>query len=237
MKIRVEIWFDYTCPFCYIGKKKFEAALEQFDYKNEVEIVLHSFEMVTGYYPHAGESIYETASKHAGMSVSQAKHAYMQVTDMARMTGLDYRFDQTIPANTFNAHRLTHHAAAHGKAYALSERIFKAYFTEGLNINDPSTLALLAAEAGLDGTKSLAVLESNQYTTEVHKDEKDSRLASVRGMPYFLFNETYSISGARDQSVFKEVLDQAWSKVETVSDDNTESATSPGCLDGSCPIR
>ncbi|MRN53927.1 DsbA family oxidoreductase [Paenibacillus monticola] len=235
--MKVEIWFDYTCPFCYIGKKKFEAALEQFDYKNEVEIVLHSFEMTPDEYPQAGESIYEFASKLAGMSASQARHAYIQVTDMARMVGLNYRFDQTIPANTFAAHRLTHYAAAHGKAYELSERIFRAYFTDGLNINDHTTLALLAAETGLDETKSLAILESNQYATDVHKDAKDSRLATVGGMPYFLFNETYSVSGARDSSLFKEVLNQAWSKLETVSVENTESATEPGCLNDSCPIK
>jgi predicted DsbA family dithiol-disulfide isomerase len=217
INLLVEIWFDYSCPFCYIGRRKFEAALEQFEHKKEVEIVLHSFELIPDFNPQVGESIYESISKLARMSTSQARQAYMQITGIAEKAGLDYRFEKTIPANTFNAHRLTHYAAIYGKAFELSERIFKAYFTDGLNISDYKTLALLAGQVGLDETNLLTILESHQYADDVHEEEKNGHLAGVQGVPHFLFNKTYTVSGAQEVSVYKEALNKAWAKVEAVS--------------------
>jgi len=231
--LKVEIWFDYSCPFCYIGRRKFEAALEQFEHKKEVEIVLHSFELIPDFHPQEGKSIYESISKLAGMSTSQARKAYMQVTDVAEKAGLDYCFEKTIPANTFNAHRLTHYAATYGRAFELSERILKAYFTDGLNINDYKTLALLAGEVGLDETESLTILKNRQYADDVHEDEKNGHLAGVQGVPHFLFNEMYAVSGAQDVSVFIEALSKAWAKMETK---NTNFTTELGCSHGSCRI-
>jgi predicted DsbA family dithiol-disulfide isomerase len=235
--LKVEIWFDYSCPFCYIGRRKFEAALEQFEHKKEVEIVLHSFELIPNFHPQAGKSIYEAVSELAGMSPSQARQAYMQATDIAKRVGLDYHFDKVIPANTFHAHCLTHHAATYGRAFELSERILKAYFTDGININDHKSLALLAGEVGLDEAKSLTILESQQYEAAVHEDEKKGRLAGVQGVPYFLFNETYTVSGAQDVSVFKEALHKAWAQMDPVSGKNAESITEPGCSHDSCRIK
>lgn len=226
--MKVEIWFDYCCPFCYIGRRKFEAALEQFEHKKEVEIVLHSFELIPDLHPQAGESIYESISKLAGMSTSQARQAYMQVTDMAKKVGLDYHFEKTIPANTFNAHRLTQYAATYGRAFELSERILKAYFSDGFNINDHKTLVLMAGEIGLDETESLTILENHQYADDVREDGKNGNLAGVRGVPHFLFNKTDAVSGAQDVSVFKEALNKAWIKMETVSGKNAESTTELG---------
>lgn len=208
--MKIDIWYDYSCPFCYIAKRNFEAALEQFAYKDIVEIQLHSYEMMPGYRPVHGTPIYQFASERSGMSLSQTKQAYAGVADRAEKAGITYDFDKIILANTFDAHRLTHYANTQGRALQLAERIFQAYFTDGLDINDHSTLVVLAKEAGLDEAKAMVVLQSSQYADKVQEDKHNGLISGVQSVPFYWFAEAYTVKGAQEIAVFQEFLQNAY---------------------------
>ena len=161
--MKIEIWSDFVCPFCYIGKRRLESALNQFEYKDEIELVFRSFELDPNSKKKYDENIHEIIAKKYGISVEQAKASNNQIVAQAKDLGLNYNFDDLIPTNTFDAHRLSHYAKTEGKMKELSERILKAYFVDSLNISDHKVLAKLAGEVGLNSDKALKVLESDKY--------------------------------------------------------------------------
>ena len=161
--MKIEVWSDFVCPFCYIGKRRLESALDQFEYKDEVELIFRSFELDPNSKKKFDENIYEIIAKKYGISVEQSKASNDQIVAQAKVLGLNYNFDDLIPTNTFDAHRLSHYAKTEGKANELSERILKAYFVDSLNISDYKILASLAGEVGLDSDEALKVLDSDQY--------------------------------------------------------------------------
>lgn len=204
--MKIEIWSDYACPFCFIGKRRLESALAKLDMKEQVEIEWKSFELD----PNAPEKIEESmdellASKY-GMSVEQAKGMSAQVAQTAATDGLSYRMDAIKPANTFNAHRLTHHALTEGKD--LSETLFRAYFEQGENLNDPETLLRLAEEAELSREKAAAVLAGDAFTEAVRKEESEAREIGVQGVPFFVFDRKYAVSGAQPVDAFIQVIEK-----------------------------
>lgn len=239
--MKIEIWSDYLCPFCYIGKRRLESALNQFTYKDEVELIFRSFELN----PHAKKkmdgNIHEIIAKKYGISVEQAKVSNNQIVEQAKAVGLNYNFDDLVPTNTFDAHRLSHYAKTKGKANALSERILKAYFVEALNISDHKTLARLAGEIGLDSDDALKVLDSGQYGDEVRKDEENASRLRISGVPYFVFNNQYAVSGAQPPELFLEVLDRVRKEevssevIEGTIQDN-KNVNEGSCSDGKCEI-
>jgi predicted DsbA family dithiol-disulfide isomerase len=234
--MKVEIWSDYVCPFCYIGKTKFELALEGFDHKEQVETVFRRFELDPGADPHSGESTYSMLAARYGMSMEKAKQATLNVTEQAADAGLTFHFDKAIATNTFDAHRVVHLAAEQGKDKELSERLFKAYFTDGENIGDRNTLAALAAEVGLDATVVAETLKSSTYKDSVRGEEKKGSALGIQGVPFYLIDGKYAVSGAQSPEVFLDALNKAWSeKNPTLIKVNGEDADAT-CTDGLCAL-
>lgn len=242
--MKIEVWSDFVCPFCYIGKRRLEMALNKFEHKGEVELVFRSFELDPTAKKKYDENIHELIAKKYGVTVEQAKASNDKLVMQAKAIGLDYNFDDLIPTNTFDAHRLAHYAKTEGRMNELSERILKAYFVDSLNISDHKVLASLAGEAGLDSDKALKILDSDQYEAEVREDEKNASGLGISGVPYFVFNDKYAVSGAQPPELFLQVLEKVKkeelsSKVtELIAEEHQDSATSNSgnCSDGKCEI-
>ena len=240
--MKIEVWSDFMCPFCYIGKRRLEIALNKFEYKDEVELIFKSFELDPTFKKKVDENIHELIAKKYGISVEQAKTSNDQIVAQAKDIGLNYNFDDLIPTNTFDAHRLSHYAKTEGKMNELSERILKAYFIDGLNISDHGVLASLASEVGLDSDKSLEILKSDQYGSEVRKDEERAAQLRISGVPYFVFNNKYAVSGAQPPELFLDVLKKvkkeelSSSLIEVSSKDLDEDFNSENCSNGKCKI-
>ncbi len=198
------------CPFCYIGKRRFENALEDFQHKNEVEIEWKSFLLNPAIKTGPKKNINQYLSETKGWSIEQAKQANNYVTGMAREVGLKYDFDKVVVANTFDAHRLIQLAKTHNLSNEAEELLFKAYFTEGKNIADHETLISLGAEIGLPVDEIKNMLGSNEFADSVIKDVNEAAQISVRGVPYFVFNNQYAVSGAQRTELFLDVLKKAW---------------------------
>ncbi|MEF2965990.1 DsbA family oxidoreductase [Paenibacillus sp. M1] len=208
--MKVEIWSDYACPFCYIGKRRFEKALEQLPFKEEIEVVFRSFELDPSSPKEVKSSMHEILAAKYGMSIEEAKAANERVSEQAAGEGLVYRFDTMIPTNTFDAHRITRYAEKQGKAAEMTERLFKAYFTDSLHIGDPDTLIFLAQGVGLDGEEIRSMLASDAFGEEVRQDEQFAAELGIRSVPFFVLDRKYAISGAQPLEVFQNGLQQAW---------------------------
>lgn len=206
----VEIWSDVVCPWCYIGKRRFETALERFPHRDDVEVVWRSFELD----PNAPRRVEGVASERLarkyGITVEQAEASHAQMTDVARGEGLDFRLDHAQSGNTFDAHRLIHLAAAQDLQDAMEERLMRAYFTEGAPIGDRDTLVTLASEVGLDPDEVRKVLESDDYAEAVRADERRAASLGITSVPFVALDEKYGVSGAQPADTFRRALQQAW---------------------------
>ncbi|MFM9986191.1 MAG: DsbA family oxidoreductase [Flavobacteriales bacterium] len=205
-KIKVEIWSDVVCPFCYIGKRHFENALQSFEGKEDVEIIWKSFQLNPDQVTDTSITIFESLARSKGWSAEQTKNTTSHVTEMAANAGLKYDFDKIVVANTFNAHRLIQFAKTKNKGDEMEERLFKAYFMEGKNIDDMDTLALLGQECGLEPAEIATMLESEQFKTEVTNDILEASQIGVRGVPFFVFDRKYAVSGAQPEAAFLQTL-------------------------------
>jgi predicted DsbA family dithiol-disulfide isomerase len=210
VKMNVEIWSDVVCPFCYMAKRKFEAALSGFKDVSNIEIIWRSFQLAPGAKSEPDKSFYQALSEHSGMSMEQSKTACDQVTQAAAQMGLIYDFDKAISANTFNAHRFSHFAKSKGLQNDAEEGLLKAYFTSGKNIDDVSTLVELGMAIGLDGEETKAVLESSDYADEVREDIRVAQQTGVIAVPFFRFNGKHSLSGVQDTRTFSKALEDAY---------------------------
>jgi len=213
-KMKVEIWSDVICPFCYIGKRKFETALSQFKHSDSIEIVWKSYQLAPDFKTDPNKSVYQVLAEHKGMSLEQAKGISDQVVSMAKQVGLVYHFEKTIPANSFNANRLSQLAKHRGFQEAVEEVLFKAYFTDGRNIDDIPTLIDLGKEIGLDSTEVKTVLETNLYMDEVEQDLSEASQIGIRGVPYFLFDSKLAVSGAQESATFLQILEKSFAEWE-----------------------
>jgi len=234
--MKVEIWSDFMCLFCYIGKRRFESALEQFPHKDQVEVVYRSFELDPNASYKPGVSMDELLAAKYGMSIEQAKAANANVTQQAASVGLTYHMDRVIPANSFNAHRLVHFAAQHGKMKDMTERLFRAYFTDAENLEDKNLLADLAAEVGLEREQATAVLESDAFQSEVRADEAAATNLGIRGVPFFVLGGKYAVSGAQPLEVFTDALDKAYREANPLVMVNESDSNDGMCADGSCDL-
>jgi predicted DsbA family dithiol-disulfide isomerase len=205
--LTVEIWSDVVCPWCYIGKRRLEAALAGFPH--EVEVTWRSFELDPG----APRTREQSASEHLagkyGMSLEQAEASHAQMTELAAREGLEYRFDEARGGNSFDAHRLIHLAAAHGMQDEAKERIMRAYFTEGVAIGDREALVGLAADIGLDPDEARGVLDGDAYADAVRADEELARRIGIQGVPFFVLDRRLGVSGAQPADVLVRALEQA----------------------------
>jgi predicted DsbA family dithiol-disulfide isomerase len=208
--VHVEIWSDIACPWCYVGKRRFEAALAAFEHRDEVTVTWRSFELD----PHAPRERPHDGATHLaekyGTSREQALAMHRSMTEVAAGEGLDFRFDLARGGNTFDAHRLLHLAAAHGVQDALKERLLRAYLTEGEVMGDPATLERLAEEIGLPREEARAVLASDRYAAEVREDERTAAGLGIHAVPFFVVDRRIGASGAQSPEVLGELLRRAW---------------------------
>ncbi len=200
--MKIEVWSDIVCPFCYMGKRHVELAKAQFPQNLDIQMAYRSFELDPNATPSQHGNIHELLAHKYDTSVEQAQAMHNQVAERASQVGLVYRFDTMIPANTFDAHRLAQFAKTQGKTAELSERLFRAYFTDSLDIGDRTTLAGLAGEVGLSARDAMTVLESGAYGQEVRTDEREAAELGIDGVPFFVINEKYGISGVQPVAIF-----------------------------------
>lgn len=209
-KLKVEIWSDVMCPFCYIGKRKFELTLENFPQKENVEIEWKSFQLSPDMVTDPGKNIHQFLAQHKGISVTEAKQMNDYVTNLAAQVGLKYDFDKAVPANSRKAHQFSHFARQFGKQNEAEELLFKSYFTEGRNTDDVAVLVELAELLDLDGKELVKALENESFDGEVGRDILEAQQIGVRGVPFFVFDRKYAVSGAQDPSVFLETLQKSF---------------------------
>jgi predicted DsbA family dithiol-disulfide isomerase len=210
--MKIEIWSDVMCPFCYLGKRRLESALARFPHRDEVEIAWKSFQLNPDMETVPGKSINAYLAEKKGWSPEQTRQVHERLTKAAAEAGLLYDFDKAVVANSFDAHRLVQLAKRHGLGDAMEERLFKAYFSEGRNIADHGTLLALAADAGLDRAGAAAVLAGDAYTDEVNADVREARQLGVTGVPFFVLDRKFAVSGAQDTDVFLQALETAYRK-------------------------
>lgn len=208
--MKIEIWSDIMCPFCYIGKRRLEAALAGFEYADKVQIEWKSFLLNPDMPTDPGKSTVEYLSETKGWSLEQTHQIIQQVVEMAKAEGLHYKMDKTVVANAKNAHRLLQLAKSMDKGSEMKERLLKAYFTEGANIDDKSSLLEFAEEVGISVERAGQCLDSNEFMDQVEHDIAESRAIGVRGVPFFVLDRKYGISGAQASAVFEETLEKAW---------------------------
>lgn len=208
--MQVEIWSDVICPWCYIGKRRFEMALANFAHRESVRVIWRSFELDPNAPRQHPGTLDEMLAHKYGVSPQQAAAMGERVTGIAREVGLEYRLADARPGNTFDAHRLLHFAASRQLGDRATERIMHAYFCEGLTVGERTALARLAPEFGIAENEALAILESDAYSKDVRADEARAAEFGITGVPYFVLNEKSAISGAQPVEVFARELQQAW---------------------------
>ncbi|MEA1854178.1 DsbA family oxidoreductase [Cytobacillus kochii] len=231
--MKVEIWSDIACPFCYIGKRKFEHALDGFNQKDEVEVVYKSFQLDPNAPQNTTETMNQMLAKKYGQSVEQVEQMQKQVTVQANEVGLDYHLNDAKMTNTLDAHRLIHLAKEKGKMSEMKEQLLKSYFVEGKHVGEIESLVDIAAAVGLDKEEVTSVLASDQYKKEVEADMQEGVQLGVQGVPFFVFNRKYAVSGAQPSNVFSEVLTKVIEE-EKQSQPLNVIKQGDACTDGSC---
>jgi predicted DsbA family dithiol-disulfide isomerase len=209
--LTVEVWSDVVCPWCYLGKRRLETALEQFPQRDDVEVVWRSFELDPEAPPARGVPAAEHLASKYGMSVAQATDSQRQLTALAAEEGLECHLDRTQGGNTFDAHRLLQLARTQGLMEPAMERLMRAYFTESEPIGDPETLVRLVAEVGVDEGAASAVLASDDFTDAVREDEQLAARIGIRGVPYFVLDRRFGVSGAQPAELLVQALERACS--------------------------
>ena len=214
--MKIEIWSDVACPFCYIGKRRLEEALKGFEHQSEVEIEWKSFQLNPELKTNKTQSIHEYLAEAKGWTIEYAKQMGEQVNAMAEEVGLHYNMEATVVANTMNAHRLIQFAKTKNLGDAIEEALFKAYFMEGKNIDNQDTLIEIGVNIGLNADKAKTILSEMQYSEQVEFDAYEAQQIGVRGVPFFVFNRKFGISGAQPLEVFTRTLVQAYAEENKV---------------------
>ncbi|MEH7121673.1 DsbA family oxidoreductase [Bacillus sp. JJ1773] len=238
--MKIQVWSDFVCPFCYIGKRRLEQALDQFPHKDQVEVEFKSFELDPNSPKYNGKSIHEILAGKYGMSIEQAKQANEGVGQQAASVGLDFRFDEMKHGNTFDAHRLAKFAKENGKEPELTEKLLHAYFTDSKNIGDEEVLADIAESAGLERDQALKIVQDKTaFANDVRIDEAIAQQYGIKGVPYFIINNKYAISGAQAPETFAGALQKVWeeeSAAPAFQDLSAEGMEDASCTDESCGI-
>jgi predicted DsbA family dithiol-disulfide isomerase len=216
--LRVDVWSDLVCPWCAIGNRRLERALEAFPHRDRVEVVWHSFELDPAA-PRVleGDHVEQLAAKY-GRTYEQARAMVQRVIDLAAEDGLTLRLLQARAGNTFDGHRLLHFAAERGMEPAVRQRFFRGYMTEGEAIGDRETLVRLAAEAGLPAEEARQVLDSDRYAQDVRDDEAAAAAIGIGGVPFFILGGRVGVSGAQPVELFGRALEQAWAQQQSPED-------------------
>lgn len=208
--MKVDIWSDVRCPFCYIGKRKFEAALQQFEHKEQVQVEWHSFELDPNSETNTEIKAADYLAKKYGKSREWAKEMHQNVTNTAAEVGLNFNLDISVVANSFDAHRLIQLAKTEGLGDQIEEQLFDAYFTKGKDISSHESLVEIGKSAGLDPLTVSTMLSSSDFTDEVRHDEQTAHNIGVQGVPFFVFNQKLAVSGAQPPETFLTAMKQVW---------------------------
>jgi predicted DsbA family dithiol-disulfide isomerase len=209
--VKVDVWSDIACPWCYIGKRRFEEGVRRYAAAGgtpDVEVVYHSFELAPDTPVDFDGSEVDFLLSHKGLTPDEARRMLAQMTELAASEGLAYDFTALRHTKTLKAHEVLHLARAHGVQYELKERLLKAYFEQGRHLGRDEELADLAADVGLDRSEVLAALAAGTYRDAVAADIAQARAYGISGVPFFVIDERYGISGAQDPEVFAQVLSQ-----------------------------
>ncbi|MEB2782054.1 DsbA family oxidoreductase [Algoriphagus sp. C2-6-M1] len=212
--MKIEIWSDIACPFCYIGKRKIEKAIEKFPQKDKIQIEWKSFQLNPEQITQPDKSSEEYLAEVKGWSSEQTKEITNNVSNMAAQEGLEYHLDKTVVANTRKAHRLLHLAKSAGKGDEMKESLLKAYFTDALNIDDETVLNEIGKKVGLSEAEVQEVLDTDKFESQVEQDIYESRQLGVKGVPFFVLDRKFGISGAQADEVFDQTLEKAWAEYE-----------------------
>jgi predicted DsbA family dithiol-disulfide isomerase len=200
--MKIEIWSDIACPFCYLGKRKFDLALAQFSGKDDVEIEWKSFLLNPDLTSDPTVSIFQYLAENKGFAEEQARQMTSHITESGSAVGLDYQFSDVVLANTMKAHQLLHESRVQGFQHEMEERLFEAHFVEGKNIDDVNILVELAAEVGLNTTALDIKILTGEYSQEIDSDINLAQQFGVRGVPFFVFDRKYAVSGAQEMETF-----------------------------------
>lgn len=206
----VEIWSDIACPWCYIGKRRFETALQRFEHRDQVQLTWRSFELDPDAPPERPGDLADRLAEKYGMSVEQARASQQNLTEMAADEGLTYHFDRARSGNTFDAHRIVALAATHGLQDAMNERLLSAYLTEGELVSDPETLVRLGSEVGVPAAAVRETLASDRFAEEVHNDELSARRLGITAVPTFVLDRALGAAGAHPPDQLLALLQQGW---------------------------
>ena len=234
--MKVEIWSDVACPWCYIGKRRFEAATAEFEHRDQLEVIWRSFELDPSAPSRREGTPAEHLARKYGTTVEQAAQMNSRMSDAAAGDGLAYRLDELKMGNTFDAHRLIHLGAERGLQDAVKERLLAAYLTEGEAISDRETLVRLGSEAGLDPAEARSMLDSDRFTSEVRADEREAGELGINGVPFFVLDRRYGISGAQPAELLLEALRQAWREANPLTTLTPVGGPGPVCDDESCEV-
>ncbi len=233
-RLQVDIWSDIACPWCYIGKRRFEQALAEFSQRHQVDVVWHSFELDPSAPQRVEEPMRERLAAKYGRSLSEAQGMMDHMTQAAAAAGLEYHFEKAQSSNTFQAHQLLHLAAERGVQGELKERLLRAYLSEGQHLGTTETLVALAAEVGLDPLEARAALEQQTYAQAVRQDEAQAQAYGIQGVPFFVLGGKYGVSGAQAPETLLSALKQVWSEQAPLQIIGADAAE--GCEDGQCAV-
>ncbi|VXC24620.1 Disulfide bond formation protein DsbA [Flavobacterium sp. 9AF] len=209
-KMKIQIWSDIMCPFCYIGKRRIEAALNNFAHKDNVIIEWKSFQLDPNFKASENDNVVKHLANKYGKDIHWATQMTENVTQTARSAGLNFHFDKAIMANSFHAHRLLHLAKKYNLGNELKEQLFKAYFTEGKDVHNLNTLSELGQKVGMQRNEVESVLHSNAYADEVENDITMAKEIGIQGVPFFVFDNKYAVSGAQPEETFLGALEKTW---------------------------
>lgn len=236
-RLRVDIWSDVACPWCYIGKRRFEQALTAFPHRDQVEVIWHAFELDPGAPAEHPLTMRDALAKKYGRTAEDAQGMMDHVTRTAAGEGLEYHFGRARLGNTFQAHQLIHHAAQHGKQDAMKERLLRAYMSDGDLVSDLDTLVRLAQEVGLDGAEVRAALLDGRHAHAVRQDEAQAQALGISGVPFFMLGGKYGVSGAQDPQTLLGALNQVWQETHPAPLQMLGTETpADGCEDGQCAV-
>ncbi|KKB41600.1 2-hydroxychromene-2-carboxylate isomerase [Bacillus thermotolerans] len=237
--MNIKVWSDFVCPFCYIGKRRLEQALEQFPNSHEVTVEFKSFELDPHAPKEATKTVHESIAEKYGLSLEQAKSMNENVGHQAASVGLAFNFENMRPSNTFDAHRLAKFASEKGAEKVITEKLLHAYFTDSLVLSDHHVLTSIAESAGLDCEEVLEFLKTDRLAGEVRADEAEAGQLGVQGVPFFVFNDKYAVSGAQSVEAFTSALERVWReerqvpRLQTLTDQSSDAAF---CSDEGCDV-
>ena len=234
--MKIEIWSDVACPWCYIGKRRFETALNGFAHKDSVEVQWRSYQLDPTLPAHYDGTELEYLVERKGMDKGQLLGMLGHVTEAAQGEGLNFQFDDVVVANSFNAHQLLHLAAAKGKGDAVKEALLSGHFEHGMDIGNREALVKLGTEAGLSAADIHEALDTDKYADEVRQDFAEARALGVSGVPFFVLDRKYGISGAQPSEVFSQALEQAWQEANPLTMVATGGSDAEACGPDGCAI-